>query len=147
MVVGELKAKYKRYIDFEYQKALDCSKSVFDFSKQIPELQEDIEYKEQVYIFMFNNANKLIGFSKISEGGLSESVVDIRIVLQHTLLSCATGIVLLHNHPSGSLKPSLSDKNLTQRVKNALNVCDLVLIDHLIISKTNYYSFADEGIL
>lgn len=145
MVVGELKAQYKRYIDFDDQKALNCSKLVFEFSKQIPELQEDIEYKESVYIFMFNNLQKLVGYSKISEGGLSQSIVDIRIVLQHALLSCATGIILLHNHPTGSLKPSHADLDLTQRVKNALNICDLVLIDHLIISKNNYYSFADEG--
>jgi DNA repair protein RadC len=147
MVVGELKAQYKRYISIENHKALNSSQLVYEFSKKIPELQEDIEYKESFYIFMFNNAAKLVGFSKIGEGGLTATHVDVRVILQHTLLSCATAVILLHNHPSGQLHPSIPDKTITKHIKEALQLCDLQLLDHLIISKTNYYSFADEGIL
>jgi len=147
MVAGELKAQYKRYISLEDLEVLDSSNLVFEFCKKIPELQEDIEYKESFYIFLFNNAAKLIGFSKIGEGGMTATTVDVRIILQHTLLSCATGVILVHNHPSGSLKPSNADKLVTSQIKKAFLVCNLNLLDHLIITKNAYYSFADEGIL
>jgi DNA repair protein RadC len=147
MVVGELKAQYKRYISIEDHKALNSSQLVYEFSKNIPELQEDIEYKESFYIFMFNNATKLVGYSKIGEGGLTATHVDIRVILQHTLLSCATAVIILHNHPSGQLRPSTQDKTITEKIRNALLLCDIQLLDHLIITKNAYYSFADEGIL
>lgn len=147
MVVGELKAQYKRYISLEDLEVLDSSNLVFEFCKKIPELQEDIEYKESFYIFLFNNAAKLIGFSKIGEGGMTSTTVDVRIILQYALLSCATGVILVHNHPSGNLKPSEADKFITKKIKKAFLACDLNILDHLIITNNDYYSFRDEGIL
>lgn len=147
MVVGELKAQYKRYISIDELDTLNCSNLVFEVTKKIPELQEDIEYKEHFYIFMLNNASKLTGFSKIGEGGLTSTTVDVRIILQHTLLTCATAVILVHNHPTGNLVPSVADKAITKAIKEALNICNISLLDHLIISKQNYYSFADEGLL
>lgn len=85
---------------------------------------------------------------KISSGGITGTVVDIRIVLRYALISKATSMVLCHNHPSGNLKPSQADIDLTKKVKQAGDIMDIQLVDHVIIgSESNYYSFADEGII
>ena len=106
-----------------------------------------IQYVEEVYLMLLNRANKVLGFTKISYGGTTGSIVDIKVIFQVALKSNAHSIILCHNHPSGSLKPSSSDIQLTNKVKQAGILMDIPLLDHLIITNEGYYSFGDEGIL
>jgi DNA repair protein RadC len=108
---------------------------------------DKLEYIEEMYIMLLNRANKLLGFSKISQGGLSGTVVDARVVFQVALKANASSILLAHNHPSGNLKPSEADLKITKTIKEAGRFMEIPLIDHLILTQEGYYSFADEGIL
>lgn len=104
-----------------------------------------LELQEQFYLILLNRANEIIGYSCISTGGISATIVDIRILFAIALKCCASGIILAHNHPSGGLIPSRNDKQLTSKIKEAGQLLDITLLDHLIITKHGYYSFADEG--
>ncbi len=110
-------------------------------------IAEKMEYQEVFYIMLLNNSNEVLGIQKISEGGITGTVVDIRLILQSALMAHATCIILCHNHPSGTLKPSEADKNITAKIKSAGEVMDIKLLDHLIITSENFLSFADAGIL
>ncbi len=94
-----------------------------------------------------NRANKINHLEVISEGGITGTVADPRIILKKALEHNAVNIVLCHNHPSGSLKPSRADELLTRKIKEAAQLLDMNVIDHIIVSGEGYYSFADEGIL
>ena len=89
--------------------------------------------------------NKIIGKERISSGGLTATVVDVRILFKQAIERLATSIIIAHNHPSGTLKPSRADIQLTQKIKNASKLLDIQLLDHLIVADSGYYSFADEG--
>jgi DNA repair protein RadC len=106
-----------------------------------------IEYQEEVKVVLLNRSNIVLGIFEMSKGGITGTVIDIRIILGIALKCNATGIVLAHNHPSGNLIPSEADKTITKKLKEACVLLDIVLLDHLIISKEGYYSFSDEGIL
>ena len=106
---------------------------------------DDIEIFESVFLLLLNQANNTIGYAKISQGGIAGSVVDIRIICKYTVESLSTGVIIAHNHPSGNKKPSESDINQTQKVKNALKIMDITLLDHIIITKDDFYSFQDEN--
>jgi DNA repair protein RadC len=106
------------------------------------------DYRHEVFAVMFlNRANKVNHFEIISEGGITGTVADPRIILRKALEQDAVNIILCHNHPSGSLKPSKPDIELTAKIKEAARFLDIAVIDHIIVSDDGYYSFADEGIL
>ena len=98
-------------------------------------------------MLFLNRGNRVLGGYKISSGGITGTVVDIRIILAIALKCLASGIILAHTHPSGELTPSRTDKELTQKLKEAAKLMDISLLDHLIITENAHYSFADEGIL
>ena len=106
---------------------------------------DDIEILESCFILLLNNASKAIGYAKISQGGITGTVVDVRIVAKYAVDSLATSVILAHNHPSGNLNPSQADISMTEKVKNALALLDIKLIEHLILTVDGFYSFADEG--
>ncbi|MBA2248691.1 MAG: DNA repair protein RadC [Chitinophagaceae bacterium] len=106
------------------------------------------DYQYEVFAVVFlNRANKINHFEIISKGGLTGTVADPRIILKKALEEDATSIVLCHNHPSGNLKPSKADEDLTNKIKEAAKYFDIRVMDHLIVSEEGYYSFADEGML
>ena len=98
-------------------------------------------------ILFLNRANKINHFEIISEGGITGTVADTRVILRKALEEDAVNIVLCHNHPSGSLKPSRADEELTAKIKEAAKYFDIHVLDHIIVSDQGYYSFADEGLL
>ncbi len=102
---------------------------------------------EAFWVVMLNRANRIIDTHKVSQGGISATVVDLRLVMQKAIEKLASGLVLVHNHPSGNLEPSEADKQLTQRIQQAAKIFDINVLDHIIIADHRYYSFADEGIL
>src|SRR5687767_4557350 len=106
------------------------------------------DYKHEVFAVLFlNRSNKVNHFQIVSEGGITGTVADPRIILKKALEENAVNIILCHNHPSGSLKPSKADEELTYKIKEAAKYFDIKVLDHLIVSDDGYYSFADEGIL
>lgn len=112
-------------------------------------LQAKFQYKKnEVFAVLFlNNANKINHFEIISEGGITGTIADPRIILKKALEHDATSIVLCHNHPSGNLKPSRQDEQLTAKIKEAARYHDISVLDHIIVSDEGYYSFADSGTL
>lgn len=102
---------------------------------------------EEFWVFCLNRANKIIQVKPISAGGVSGTVVDVKMILKLAIDKLASGILLCHNHPSGNLAPSKSDIELTNKVVTASRSMDVVVLDHLIVSDQGYYSFADEGML
>jgi DNA repair protein RadC len=108
---------------------------------------DKMQYIEETYVLLLNRANKPLGFSKISIGGTTGTVVDVKVVFQTALKANASSIVLCHNHPSGNLKPSEADIRITKAIKEAGKLMEIPLADHLIITQEGYFSFADEGML
>ncbi|MFI5130479.1 MAG: DNA repair protein RadC [Chitinophagales bacterium] len=106
------------------------------------------DYRHEVFgVIFLNRANKIKHFEIVSEGGITGTVADPRIILRKALDEDAVSIVLCHNHPSGSLKPSRADEELTKKITEAARYFDIRVLDHIIVSENGYYSFADEGIL
>lgn len=108
---------------------------------------EIIELQEEVKIILLNRANEVLGVYELSKGGTSGTIVDIKLILSVALKCNAHSIIMCHNHPSGNLKPSKADIDITSKLKKACEYLDLVLLDHLIVTKDSYYSFGDEGVL
>lgn len=102
---------------------------------------------EEFWVLYLNNSNKVLKPFQVSKGGITGTLVDVRIVLKQALELSATSIILAHNHPSGTLKPSESDKKLTQKLKTACSSLDIKILDHLIVTEKAYFSFADESLL
>ena len=123
---------------------IDSSKASYDFVKEF--YNEDIEIYESAFILMLNRANKTIGWVKISSGGIAGTVMDVKLLARYAISNLVSGVILVHNHPSGNLRPSESDLTITNKIKKALQLIDTQLMDHLIITpEGEYYSFADEG--
>ena len=106
-----------------------------------------IEHKESFRMLLLNQANVVLGIYKISEGGISDTSIDIRIIMQAVLLANATSIVLAHNHPSGNKTPGYGDIEVTKMIKEAARIMSINVYDHIIVCKDRFYSFADKGIL
>ena len=121
-------------------------KSSNDIAEYLKATLKDYAYEVFAVIFL-NKANKINHFEIISKGGITGTVADPRIILKKALEEDATSIVLCHNHPSGNLKPSQADEDLTLKIKEAAKYFDIKVMDHIIVSEDGYYSFADEGIL
>ena len=125
------------------KKKITSSTSVFELMQPIiGELQH-----EEFWIIYLNNSNKVIQKNQLSKGGITGTLVDVRLVLKNALEVGATGLILAHNHPSGTLKPSAADKQITNKLKAAAQSLDIKVLDHLIITEKAYFSFADETIL
>ena len=125
------------------KKKITSSASVFELMQPIiGEL-----YHEEFWIIYLNNSNKVIEQLQLSKGGITGTLVDVRITLRKALEVGATSIILAHNHPSGTLRPSEADKQLTQKLKTAAQSLDIKVLDHLIVTEKSYFSFADEGAL
>ena len=104
-------------------------------------------YKEYFKVLFLNQAKQVLGYTLISEGGITDTTVDVRVILQAALLTNSVAIILAHNHPSGNLKPSRQDMDITKQVRDAAQFMRIKILDHIILSDTEYYSFADEGML
>ena len=122
---------------------ITSSKSIFELMQPvIGELSH-----EEFWIIYLNNSNKVLSKSQLSKGGITGTLVDVRLVFKAALEMGAVSIILSHNHPSGALQPSEADKQITRKLKLAGESLDIRILDHLIITENHYYSFADEGIL
>ncbi|WP_405200463.1 DNA repair protein RadC [Christiangramia sp. LLG6405-1] len=122
---------------------ISSSSSVFEIMQPIiGELPH-----EEFWILYLNNSNKILEKFQISKGGITGTLVDVRISLRKALEIGAVSLILTHNHPSGNLRPSEADKQLTQKLKTAAESLDIKILDHIIVTEKSYFSFADDGIL
>ena len=125
------------------RKKITSSHSVFEYLQPIlGELPH-----EEFWILYLNNSNKIIKSAQLSKGGITGTVVDVRLTFKEALQLGAVGIILAHNHPSGTLKPSQADIQLTKKLKTAGESLDIKVLDHLIITEKAYFSFADENLI
>lgn len=142
-IVSEIQLKYKP------QPLTETISSAKDIHKLLINRvydEETIGYKETFKVLLLNNANKIIGFTTISDGGLTSTIVDVRVILQTALVCNASAIILTHNHPSGNTHPSCQDDNLTKKIKAACEIMDIRLLDHIIVTPyDSYYSYCNEG--
>lgn len=125
-------------------------KSIINASADVARYLQTLlkDHRHEVFAVLFlNRANKINHFEIVSTGGITGTVADPRMILKKALEEDAVSIILCHNHPSGSLKPSRADEELTQKIKEAAKYFDIKVLDHIIVSEDGYYSFADEGIL
>jgi len=125
------------------RKQIKSSKDIFEiFGQKLG----DLPY-EEFWLMILNRANKIIELKRISAGGVSGTVTDIKIILKAAIEKTASGIIVCHNHPSGNINPSSADINLTKKLKSACELVDISFLDHVIVSYNHFYSFADEGVI
>ena len=140
--VGEVELSYKP--KFKNLHKIVSSEDAYKYL--LPTYKEGtICYKEYFKVLFLNQSNQVLGYTLISEGGITETSVDVRIILQAALLTNSVALVLAHNHPSGNPRPSRQDMDITKQVKEAARLMRITVIDHLILTDAGYYSFSDEG--
>lgn len=118
-----------------------CSKDSFQLFQA---LLCDLPY-EELWIALTNRTNLVIKKIKISQGGVGNASTDLRLILKEAINALASGIILCHNHPSGSIRPSVNDDQLTEQLRKAAKLVDIILLDHIVLADNDYYSYADEG--
>lgn len=143
-LIPEIELKYKTgdVRKFKIQSSRDAAEAFRHFYDP-----DTIEMSESVVVIFLNSANNTIGWMRHSQGGINQSVIDIRMILGTALKCLATGIMICHNHPSGQLRESNEDKEITRRLKEGSKLFSITLLDHIILTEDSYYSFADEGLL
>jgi DNA repair protein RadC len=144
MEIAEIKVSYSTN-QVDKIKLVNC-RETFEFILSKWDL-DIIEFQEECKVVLVNRANFVLGIYNLSKGGISGTVVDIRIILSVALKCNASGIILAHNHPSGNMKPSEADRKITKKLKESCDLIDITLIDHFIISKNSFFSFSQDGIL
>ena len=145
--VNEISIRYNGKFKLDQTPKINSSNNAFEILYSTWNL-DSIGVQEQFKVMLLNNSNRVKGIFLLSSGGITATLVDIRILFAVVLKSLSTGIILCHNHPSGNLTPSAADKNLTQKIKKASELLDIKLLDHIILTPNKeYLSFADEGLL
>lgn len=142
-IVSALELGVRRDANVKKKKTVSCSKDAADY------LQAKFQHlSEEVFVVLFlNNANKINHMETVSSGGRKGTVVDVQVILKKALEHNAAKMIVSHNHPSGSLRPSQADISMTNKIVQASKLLDIEVVDHIIISDSGYYSFADEGLL
>jgi DNA repair protein RadC len=141
----EITISYRNKVRPSERRQISSSHQCAELLREI--WSDRIEYVEEFYAILLNRANRVLGWTKISSGGISGTVADPKVIFQSALKANASSIIIAHNHPSGNLQPSESDTRLTKKIKQAGGFLDLPLLDHLILTSENYFSFADEGLI
>lgn len=125
---------------------ITSSADAAEFIRQF--FSDDVAVFESFFLLMCNRANNTVGYAKISQGGVSGTVIDVKIIAKYALDSLCSSVVLAHNHPSGNLNPSDADIQITKKIKQALQLLDIVVLDHIILTESDkYFSFADDGLI
>lgn len=143
--VPEIKIRYNRSSKVFLGKVTN-SKDTSAFLKKVFD-KRTIQLQESFVVIYLNRANQILGYYKHSLGGIAGTVADPRIIFATALASASSGIILSHNHPSGNLTASQADLDLTRKIKEGGKLLEIQLLDHLIVTKAGYYSFADEGLI
>lgn len=143
--VPEIKIRYNRSRKVFLGRVTN-SKDAADFIRKVYPFGS-IQLQESFVVLYLNRRNEILGYYKHSVGGITGTVADPRIIFATAVTSASVGMILAHNHPSGNLTPSQADIELTRKIKEGGKLLDIQLLDHVIVTKTGYYSFADEGLI
>ena len=142
--VGEVELSYKP--KFKKLHQVTCSEDAYKYL--LPTYKEGtICYKEYFKVLFLNQSNQVLGYTLISEGGITDTTVDVRVILQAALLTNSVAIILAHNHPSGNITPSKEDISITNNLKEIGKLFGIEIVDHIIIGNYNYFSFIENGII
>lgn len=144
--VAEIKLSYRNRIKPCDRPQVTCSTDCYQVLKASWDTGK-IEFVEQFKVMLLNRANRVLGIYEVSTGGVAGTVADSKLIFAAALKACASGIVLCHNHPSGNLKPSTADLQLTKKLKQGGELLDIAILDHIILTSESYFSLADEGLL
>ncbi|RFM34457.1 JAB domain-containing protein [Chitinophaga silvisoli] len=144
--VSEVQLTYKRNYDITTRPAINCQVTAVEIFRQCWD-DNIIELQEQFKVMYLSNSNAVLAISEVSTGTCTSTVVDPRILFATSLKLNAIGLIIAHNHPSGILVPSQADIKMTTKLKEIALLLEIKLLDHFIFTKSNYYSFADEGLL
>jgi len=143
-IITALEIGKRRRLEQALEKPIiNSSKSVFNIMQP---LIADLPHEEFWVVFL-NNSNKIIHKQQMSKGGITGTVVDTRMIFKKAVEISSVGLILCHNHPSGKALPSMADKNLTKKLQSAGETLDIKVLDHLIITQNNYFSFADDNLM
>ncbi|MCH8549759.1 MAG: JAB domain-containing protein [Balneolaceae bacterium] len=140
MKIAEVALKYKTQIPLEEMPKVECPDDAVTLLRSVWD-EDTIQLREEFIVILLNNSKKCLGWSRVSIGGASCTIVDIASIFQIALLGNANSMILAHNHPSGALKPSTADIHLTNRVKKSGELLGITVDDHIILSQDGYYSF------
>ena len=143
--LSEITVSYNPKIKLNECPQVKSSQDAYDLL--LKNWNEDIQLRESFYIMLLNKANRVKGISLISSGGIDGTIADIKIIFAIAVKTLSSSIILSHNHPSGSLKPSNPDIALTKKTREAGEILGVKVLDHLIVTLDSYYSFTDEGML
>jgi DNA repair protein RadC len=144
--VAEIQLSYKSNVKPSLRPKITSSRDAHEVLKRVWN-DSVIELCEQFKVIFTNRANKVLGVFEVSTGGIAGTVADPKLIFVAALKAGATGLILSHNHPSGNLTPSHADIELTKKIKEGGRLLEIQVLDHIIITSENYYSFADEGLL
>ena len=144
--VSEIDLIYKTKVKNSQRPHVTSSQYAYSLIKDCWEPGK-IEFLEQFKVLLLNQSNKVLGIYEVSSGGITSTVVDVRLLFAAALKAGAAGLIIAHNHPSGNVLPSEPDKHITKKISMAGEVLDIRLLDHLIVTSEHYYSFADQGAL
>lgn len=144
--VAEVELVYKTKVKASERPKITSSKDIYNILRQVWD-ENKIDMLEEFKVIFLNRANRVTGVYDASSGGITGTVADPRLILAAAIKSLSVSIVLSHNHPSGNLKPSRADEELTIKIKEAASYHDIKVLDHIIITSEAYFSFADEGLL
>jgi DNA repair protein RadC len=144
--VAEVELIYKSKVRPSDRPLIISSKNCYDLLLQTWD-ENKIDFVEQFKVLLLNRCNRVLGILELSTGGITGTVADTRLIMTAALKANAVSIILSHNHPSGNLKPSRPDEELTRKIKEAGKFLDIQVLDHVIVTSEGYYSFADEGLL
>ena len=144
-IVSEVEIIYKNKVDFKERKKIATSKDVYQIFKTVYN-QDKVEYREMFYAMYLNRSYTVLGVLLVSEGGVSGTVVDPKIVFQGALKLNASAIILSHNHPSGNLQFSKADIHITKKIKQGGKLLDIQILDHFLITSEGYLSYSAEGL-
>lgn len=144
--VAEVELIYKSKVKASERPVIRSSNDTCNVLRQIWD-KNKIELFEEFKVLLLNQGNKVIGVYDVSKGGITGTVADPRLILATAIKALAVSIILSHNHPSGNLKPSRADEEITVKINEAAKYHDIKVLDHIIITAEHYYSFADEGLL
>jgi len=145
-MVSEIELVYRTAIRPGQRPQVSSSASAYEILLAGWDLDK-IEFVEQFKVLLLNRSNRVLGQYELSTGGTSATVVDIRLLFAAALKANASGIIMAHNHPSGSLIASQSDRDITTKVSEAGRFMEIPVLDHLIVTMDGYYSFADQGLI
>lgn len=145
-MAAEIEIRYRSNVTEGRAKA-DSPVTVREIMMAVPHFKENIEYREMFYVIYTNSAGKVLNVCRISDGHVDKVGVDIKFIMQGALLQNCTGLIAVHNHPSGNAYPSPADERMTKKLKDACDMFDIALLDHMVLTREKWCSMRKEGLI